>query len=182
MLHGLAYLVREVRVLSKAFLEEGRNLALEVGLATKSNLRTFIRSDQSQRSLAFFVAGEAEAVSDHHLLDKVVLSVLNDTESHDVKESVAIGIGHHRIGPGRPDQFLECLPVELGGSNVDRRLAIDITYEGAGTAVLKQGIDHKGVTAKDGHIERQLRSAIDLRSLLLHDHVQDAEVEVARVL
>ena len=102
--------------------------------------------------------------------------------TNDVKESVAIGIGHHRIGPGRPDQFLEGLPVELGGSNVDRRLAIDITYEGAGIAVLKQGIDHKGVTAKDGHIERQLRSAIDLRSLLLHDHVQDAEVEVARVL
>lgn len=150
MLNWLLKLVGEVRVLTESLLEEGSNLSLKVRLTAESDLSTFISSNQCEGRLAILVACEAQTMSDHHLLNEVVLSVLNDSQSHDVEESVAIGVGHHRVGSCRANKSLKAITVEFGSCNVNRRLAVAITHERTRIAVFKQGIDHEGIAAQNG--------------------------------
>ena len=121
-------------------------------------------------------------MSDHHLLDEVILSVFYHSKSHNMKECVAICIGHHRVGPCYTDQFFEALSVEFGGSDMNRRLSTHVSDEWTWVTMLEQSIDHKRVASQDGLVQCQLLTTVDLRSLFLHDHVKNAEVKVARVL
>lgn len=155
VLYRLLCLVAKVGELLSALLKESRDLSLEIRLATKSNLLAFVSTDERECSLALLVASEAQAKSDHHLADKVILSVLNHTESHDVQESVAIGVRHHRVGSRLANQLFKALSVELGGGDVDRRLAVDVTDKGAGLTVLQEGVDHEGVASQDSLIQGQ---------------------------
>ena len=121
-------------------------------------------------------------MADDHLLDEIVLSVLNHTKSHDVQESVAVGVGHHGVRARHANQFLKDLAVQLGRRDVNGRLTGRVPDERARLAVLQQSIYHEGVAAQDGLIEREFAAGVNLRALLFHNHVQDAEVEIARML
>ena len=115
---------------------------------------------------------------DDHLPDEVILGVLDHAKSHNMEESIAFSVGHHGVGTGHPDQLLKNLSVQLGGCDMNRRFAGGISHEGTGFAVLEQGVDHEGVATEDGLIEGEFAARIYLRSLFLHDHVEDAEVQI----
>jgi len=145
MLDGLLKAILEVGVRSETLVAEFGDLALEVGLASEGDLLAFILSDQGQGRLACFVASESKTVPDKHLFDKVVLSVLDNSQSHDMEEGVSIGVWHHRVGTGCADKFLKAVTVELGCCDVDRRLAVAIANKRTSIAMLEQCIDHEGV-------------------------------------
>lgn len=138
--------------------------------------------DHLQGCHAFLVAGEAESVADHHLLDEVILSVFDHPEGHNVKEGVSIGVGHHRIGTGLTDQLFKRLSVELCSSDVDGRFTLRVPCIRVAISMLQQGVDHEWVPAEDSLVQSKLSSGVDLGPFLFHDHVQDGEVEVARIL
>ena len=50
---------------------------------------------------------------DHHLLDKVILCILDHSESHNMKECVPICIRHHRVGTSSANQFFKALAIQL---------------------------------------------------------------------
>lgn len=103
----------------KALLEESSNLAFEVWLAAECNRLARVGLDHLESRHAFLVASEAESMADHHLLDEVVLGVLDHPECHNVKECVSIGVWHHRVSTCLSNQFLKRLSIELGRSDVD---------------------------------------------------------------
>ena len=168
-------------MLSKSFLKERRDLTLEIRLATESQILSSVL-DQIERGFSITVSGESQAVLDDHLSDKIVLCVFDHSEGHNVKESVAFSIWHHRVSASRPYELFKDISVKLGGGDVNRRFASDISHKGTGLFSIQKGVDHEGVTAEDGLVQSQLAARVNLGSLLLHDHVENAEVKVAGVL
>ena len=65
---------------------------------------------------------------------------------------------------------------------MNRGLSQGVSDKWTWVTMLQQCIDHERVASQDGLVQCQLRATVYLRSLFLHDHVKNAEVEVARVL
>ena len=107
-------------MLLQPLLKKGDYLALKVRLASEGDLLASVRLEKLKSRFALFVAREAQSMLHHHLPDEVVLGVFDHAEAHNVKESVAIGVWHQRIGMGHVNQFLKAIAVEFLGGGMDR--------------------------------------------------------------
>lgn len=152
MLDRLLQAVLEVGMLLDSLLEELGDLPLEVGLAAESYRVACVLLDESEWSLAFIVACQADSMSDDHLLNEVILCVFDHAKCHNVQESVTVSIGHHRVSTSGSNQLFKGVFVEFGSCDMNRALALSITDEGACLPMLQECIYHKGVASQDGLI------------------------------
>ena len=81
-------------MLLQAFLEKGDDLALEIRLASESDLLASIGLKKLESRLALLVASQTQSVLHHHLPDEVIFSVFDHTEAHNVKEGITISVWH----------------------------------------------------------------------------------------
>ena len=114
-------------------------------------------------------------MSKPYFLDEVVFFILNNSLRHDVEESVALGVRHHRVETDSDEAFKD-FTVEFGSCHMDRSLAIRIFDEWTWVSMLKESVDHEGISPEYRLVERQRLSRVDLRLPLLQDQLQDAEV------
>ena len=84
-------------MLLEAFLEKGDYLALEIRLASESNLLASISLKKLKCRFALLVAGKTQSMLDHHLPDEVIFSVFDHAEAHYVKEGIAVGVWHQWV-------------------------------------------------------------------------------------
>ena len=107
-------------MLLQALFEKGDDLALEVWLASESDLLASICLKKLESCFALLIAGKTQSMLDHHLPDEVVFSVFDHTEAHNVKESIAIGIWHQRVCFCSANQLLKAIAVKFLSGSMDR--------------------------------------------------------------
>ena len=107
-------------MLLQAFFEKGNDLAFEVWLASESDLLASICLKKLESCFALLIASKTQSMLDHHLPDEVIFSVFDHTKAHNVKEGIAIGIWHQRVGFGCTNQLLEAIAVKFLSCSMDR--------------------------------------------------------------
>ena len=84
-------------------------------------------------------------MTDNHLLDKVILSIFDHSESHNMQESITISIWNHRVGLRHRDRVLKSIiSIVLSRS---QRFLVNRTEK-----LLKSGLVQLGSGDMDGRL------------------------------
>ena len=85
-------------------------------------------------------------MSDEDFLNKVILSIFDDSLNHDMHERVPLFVRHHGI-KSRPDKVLKHIIIEFGGSYMNWSFSITIFNERTWFTMLNESIYHEWVTS-----------------------------------
>ena len=91
-------------------------------------------------------------MSDKNFLNKVILSIFDDSLNHDMHESVTLIVRHHGI-KSYPDEILKHIVIEFGSSYMNWSFSITILNERTWFTMLNECINHEWVTSQDSLVE-----------------------------
>ena len=166
----------------RIILQEALKVILEpslvVGLTSGVSSYGIHASEKIQRRLAQAVPRQldVELLAGH--LSKVILHVLDSTLAQKMQEGVTILVRKQRVASNL-HQILECLPVKLGTSNMDRSDSIHVFGVRVWAAVLQHRLNDILISSKDSLIQRHLTPRVHAWLSLLEDVAQDRKILVS---